>query len=202
MRGVIICRDRSPPAANFLHYIFQATVTPCRGSGVPMRLRARGHPCRPLTRGAGLMSLARSIVNRSSGQYRKNKPMSYHHQIPRQQRQPRFQPPELSSSRQLRERERFEPYGPGPARHEYGARREYDDEDSSRRNHHQGPSQHWQSRFEPPEPGTSRPRRERGSFEPYGHPPGPFKREYDDEEGRRDRGCGDQRKRSRGMTTT
>ena len=108
--------------------------------------------------------------------------MSYKHQGPDQgpgqQRQLRFRfgPPELGSSRPLRERQRFEHYGPG------AAKREYDDDDGSRRHQHQIPNQQ-RHRFQPPELVPCRPLRERQRFEHYG--PGPAKRENDDKDGSR-----------------
>ena len=65
--------------------------------------------------------------------------MSYKHQGPDQgpgqQRQLRFRfgPPELGSSRPLRERQRFEHYGPGAAKREY-------DDDGRRRYQNQVPN--------------------------------------------------------------
>ncbi|EJK61607.1 hypothetical protein THAOC_17877, partial [Thalassiosira oceanica] len=99
----------------------------------------------------------------------------------------RFQPPEQGLSRPRRERQRFEPYGPG------SARREYDKEDCNRRYHHQGPGQQRQSRFQPPELGPSRPRQER--LAPY--EPGKAKRGHDNEDGTRGRDNWERRKRSR-----
>ncbi|EJK48750.1 hypothetical protein THAOC_32424, partial [Thalassiosira oceanica] len=100
----------------------------------------------------------------------------YQDRVSDQQRRPRFQPPDLGTSRPRRERERFEPYRPG------SAERLYDGEDGSHRYgryQHQGPGQQRQSRFQLPELGPSRPRQER--FEQYEL--GSAKRGYDDEEG-------------------
>ncbi|EJK46207.1 hypothetical protein THAOC_35135 [Thalassiosira oceanica] len=109
--------------------------------------------------------------------------MSYKHRGHDQQRQTRYQPPELGTSRQRTdERERFEPNGPPVS-----AKREYGNEDGSR---HQrqvpGPGQRPWPRFQPPELGTSRPHREREHFAPY--EPGKAKRGYDDEDGSRRHG--------------
>ncbi|EJK61605.1 hypothetical protein THAOC_17875 [Thalassiosira oceanica] len=117
----------------------------------------------------------------------------YQDRVPGRRWWPRFQPPELGTSgtsRQRRERERFEPYGPG------SARREYDGEDGGRRYcryQQQGPDQQRQCHFQLPELGTSRPRQER--FELYEL--GSAKRGYDDEEGTRGRYSWEHRKRSR-----
>ncbi|EJK57903.1 hypothetical protein THAOC_22012 [Thalassiosira oceanica] len=114
----------------------------------------------------------------------------HQHRVSGQRRWPRFQPPELGTSgtsRPRRERDHFEPYGPGSAKHEY------DGEDGIRRYQQQGSGQQRQSRFLSPELGPSRPRQER--FAPYELCSA--KRGYDDEEGTRGRDSWEHRKRSR-----